>query len=109
VAKPSQLWTRETLPNALVPVPIGSDLFGFALAAGRFRGSAGGSTDLAVSAPNAASTSGTGTVCCSASGLVHVLAGGTAAGLGASNHRVWHQNTPGILDESETGDRFGGA
>jgi hypothetical protein len=95
VAVPDQIWTRATLPNGVAPV--GSDLFGFALAAGRFGRSPGGA-DLAVSAPN--TTGGRG--------LVHVLARGGPSGLTTSNHQIWHQNTPGILDAAELGDRFGG-
>jgi hypothetical protein len=107
VAVPDQIWTRATLPNALLAIPVGSDLFGFALAGGRFGRSPAGA-DLAASAPNAAGRDGSGANCCAASGLVHVLAGGGPGGLSTSNHRVWHQNMPGIVDESEVGDRFGG-
>ena len=41
-------------------------------------------------------------------GVVHVIYG-SAAGLTATGSQYWHQNSAGIADAVETGDRFGSA
>lgn len=81
---PPQLWSRAT----------GSDLFGFALAVGDFGGGVAGAR-VAVSAPNAID----------ARGMVHVI---SREGPGGPDYQIWHQNSPGIADHQESGDRFGG-
>ena len=39
-------------------------------------------------------------------GAVNVLYG-TATGLSSSYDQIWHQDSPGIVEQSQTGDRFG--
>ena len=94
-AVPSQIWSRANLPP--VDATLSSELFGFSLAAGRFGRSPAGA-DLAASAPNA----------WSGAGFVRVLYGGGPTGLTADNTQRWHQNSIGVADENEAGDRFGG-
>jgi hypothetical protein len=75
------------------------DEFGFSLAAGDFNGD--GRDDLAIGVP--------GQVVRTArdAGVVNVVYG-SRSGLGPRNE-LWHQNTPGIDDSAEPGDRFGAA
>ena len=92
-ALPSQVWTRANLPP---PDPqLGSELFGFAVAAGTF-GRSAASADLVASAPNA----------WSGKGFVRVLESGPV-GLTSDGAR-WHQDIPTVADQAEAGDRFGG-
>jgi FG-GAP repeat len=74
------------------------DVFGAALAAGDFNGDA--LDDLAVGVPSEA-----GVV---RSGAVNILYG-SAAGLSGAGSQVFTQNSPGVVDSSEAGDRFGQA
>ncbi len=41
-------------------------------------------------------------------GMVQVLYG-SLNGLAVANNQFWHQDRPGIQDQTETGDRFGNA
>lgn len=92
-ALPSQVWSRANLPP---PDPaLGSELFGFAVAAGSF-GRSAASADLVASAPNA----------WLGKGFVRVLESGTT-GLTSGGAR-WHQDTLHVAEEAEPGDRFGG-
>jgi hypothetical protein len=103
VVTPPQLWTRATLPSPFPGVPPGTDLFGYALADGRFGPGSGAS--LATSAPNASSLTPSGVPCCPGAGLVHVIArSGTS--LGTTGNQTWSQFN--LLEEPESGDRFGG-
>jgi len=70
------------------------------VAAGDFNGD--GRADLAVGAW----LEDVGTV--SNAGTVNVLYG-TAAGLSATGNQLWHQDSAGVLDAAEAGDRFGAA
>jgi FG-GAP repeat len=74
------------------------DFFGAALAAGDFNGD--GFADLAVGVPFEV-----GIV---RSGAVNVLYG-SATGLSGVGSQLWTQNSPGVVDSSEAGDRFGHA
>ena len=56
-----------------------------------------GFSDLAIGAPDGPS-----------GGEVNVIYG-SATGLVTTNNQLWSQNSPGILDNSESGDRFGAA
>ncbi|MBI4261719.1 MAG: FG-GAP repeat protein [Actinobacteria bacterium] len=73
------------------------DFFGASLAIGDFN--LDGYGDLAVGVPGE-------DVSVADAGAVNVLYG-SAAGLSAAGDQVWTQNSPGVLDVSETGDRFG--
>jgi hypothetical protein len=74
------------------------DAFGTALAAGDFNGD--GFADLAVGVPLEAGVVRTG--------AVNVLYG-SAAGLSGAGSQLFTQNSPGVDDSSEAGDRFGQA
>ncbi len=71
---------------------------GEALAAGDFDND--GYDDLAVGGPGR----DLGTV--TDAGLVAILFG-SPSGVSATGYQVWHQNSPGIADQAETGDQFG--
>ena len=92
-AIPDQLWTR----------PGGGatgDSFGFALAAGAFGNGPG--ADLGIMAPGI-SQADNGSV-----GVAHIFYGSDPTGLTTTSAQLWHQDSPGIEDQSEAGDRFGG-
>ena len=76
------------------------DQFGFSLAAGDFDGD--GRDDLAIGVPGE-SIGAAG----SAEGAVNVLYSSTGFALTRTGNQFWHQNTSGVLDVAETGDRFG--
>jgi hypothetical protein len=81
--------------------PEAGDAFGAALAAGDFN--ADGSMDLAIGAPGEDIGGGGAGM-----GLVHVLLG-TSEGLTGTGDQVWHQDSDGIGETAEAGDRFGAA
>jgi hypothetical protein len=81
-----------------------NDKFGRALAAGNFNGSSG--ADLAVGVPIEDLGSGSSTIV--DAGAVNVIYG-SGSGLTATGNQVLHQNSNGIVDESEVGDGFGHA
>jgi hypothetical protein len=70
------------------------------VAAGDFNGD--GKADLAIGAPFE------DLAAISDAGVVHVLYG-RGVGLSATNDDIWHQNSPGILDDPEFSDHFGRA
>ena len=94
----NQVWTQNS-PGVL-DVSEANDEFGAALAVGDFNGD--GFDDLAIGAPNEAVGAILG------AGAVHVLRG-SAAGLTAAGNQLWTQDSAGVLDLSEAGDRFGTA
>ena len=61
-----------------------------------------GAADLAIGAP------GEGLAGQTAAGVVHVLYG-SAGGLTATSSQLWSQDSPGIADQAEDGDRLGSA
>jgi FG-GAP repeat len=69
-------------------------------ALGDFNGD--GRADLVVGVPY----EDVGTV--SDAGAINVLYG-TATGISATGNQFWHQNSAGVLDAAEAGDRFGAA
>lgn len=83
VAVPEQVWSARS-----------SDLYGFALAIGNFGASVAGA-QVVLSAPDSTD----------ARGVVHVVG---RDGPAAADYQAWHQNSPGIADHWEAGDRFGG-
>ncbi len=92
----TQLFTQNS-PGVGSSAETG-DAFGAALAAGDFNGD--GFADLAVGVPFEV-----GVV---RAGAVNVLYG-SAAGLSGVGSQLWTQNSPGVVDSSEAGDRFGHA
>ena len=76
------------------------DEFGREVVAGDFNDD--GYDDLAIGVPGEAIST------TADAGLVNVLYGGSG-GLGASGDAVFHQQTPGIGDAADKGDRFGAA
>lgn len=75
-----------------------NDRFGDSLAAGDFNDD--GYDDLAIGVPNEAIGSITN------AGMVNIIYG-SQNGLSSTNSQTWHQDSSGILDTSEVGDRFG--
>jgi hypothetical protein len=91
----SQLWSQN---GAVADSPETGDAFGTSLAAANFAGS--GQADLAIGVPaeNVGSTSD--------GGSVHLLPG-AAGGLTTTGSQIWSQNSSGVSDSVESGDRFG--
>jgi hypothetical protein len=96
VAAGNQYWSQDSPGLGDVAEP--SDQFGFATTAGDFNGD--GFSDLAVGAPLEDRPED--------SGLVNVIYGSTS-GLTATGSQVWTQNSSGIPDSREPGDKFGRA
>jgi hypothetical protein len=94
----NQLWHQNSggVFDAIEP----SDRFGWSLAAGDFNGNA--REDLAVGVPE----EDVGAV--DSAGAANVLYG-AASGLAAAGNQIWHQNSAGVADLVEEGDRFGWA
>jgi len=97
-ASANETWDQGELRGGPDPIESG-DRFGAALASGDFDGD--GFTDLAVGVPF--EDSGTATD----SGTVEIIHG-SAAGLVADAEH-WNQDSDGIIDTTETGDRLGAA
>ena len=92
--------------TGIADVAESGDQFGYSLAAWNFAVSA--HDDLAIGAPFEDLVSiVTGTLVQDA-GAVHVMFG-TATGLQSPNSQFWTQDSPGILDVAQPGDRFGHA
>jgi hypothetical protein len=92
-----QFWSQDN--PGILDVSEELDRFGLTLAAGDFDGD--GFADLAVGVPEEDGDSTT-------SGAVNVLYG-SAAGLSSEGNQFWTQDSPGILDLSESPDQFGDA
>jgi hypothetical protein len=95
----SQFWHQNVA--AIVDVVEAGDMFGASLAASAFKGSATQS-GLAVGVPgeSVGAVRGAG-----AANLIY----GRASGLAATGNQIWSQNSPGVVDDSETDDHFGAA
>ena len=94
----NQVWTQGTAGMLDVVEP--GDIFAYALAVGDFNGD--GSDDLAVGVPH----EGFGGL--AAAGAVQITYG-SAAGLTAVGTQIWTQDSEGLLEVAENGDRFGAA
>ena len=92
----NQFWRQNS--SGVLGASESGDNFGWALAAGDFNDD--GRDDLAVGVPEE-DLSGLNAV-----GAVSVLYGG-AGGLSATGNQLWSQDSPGVLDASETFDHFG--
>lgn len=97
----NQFWTQDS-PGILGASERG-DRFGWSLAAADFDGN--GIDDLAIGVRSEDLRCGVAGTCESA-GAVTVLYG-SRRGLRAIGNQLWTQDTPGIHDVAEAGDRFG--
>ena len=87
--------------SGIVDVAEAGDTFGASLAAGAFKGFAPQS-GLALGAPGESVGAVLG------AGAVSAIYG-SASGLAAAGNQIWSQNSPGVVDSSETDDHFGAA
>ena len=94
----SQLWSQNS--SGIAGVSEAGDNFGASLAVNAFNATSG--LDLAIGAPG--QQVGTDT----AAGVVHVIYG-SAGGLTSAGNQQWSQDSAGVADSTETGDRFGTA
>ena len=94
----AQFWTQNT--SGILEVAEAGDRFGTVVCVGDFNGD--GNEDLAVGVPQES----VGTV--AQAGAVHVIYD-SPSGLSSVGNQLWHQNTSGILNESEEFDVFGEA
>ena len=94
----SQYW-HQNVAGIADDVETG-DGFGGSLAVGDMNSAAGQDLAIGVGNENFAAIVD--------AGVVHVLFG-SAAGLTATGSQYWHQNSAGLADAVETGDRFGSA
>ena len=94
----SQHWSQDS--TGIVDSVEGGDGFGASLAVADVNGAAG--DDLAVGVPG----EDVGSVV--DAGAVHVVLG-SASGLVAAGSQYWSQNSAGVADSAEAGDRFGSA
>ncbi len=92
----SQFWSQSS--GGVHDAPEAGDHFGASLAIGNFGGSA--ASELAIGVPDEETSALLDT------GVVHVLTG-SATGLTGTGAQFWHQNSGGITDTAEAGDRFG--
>ena len=96
----NELWhqDRPNVANSAEP----ADHFGDSIAAGDFDGD--GRDDLAVGVPEEETSAEPDAD--ESTGAVHVFYG-TANGLSAGRDKLWTQDSPGIKDPAEDGNRFG--
>ncbi len=94
----NQLWAQNSA--GIADGPDVGDAFAAALAAGDLDGDGDG--DLLAGVPG--ESAGTN----ANAGLVHAIYG-SAAGLSSAGSQSWNQNSSGIADKIEAGDRFGAA
>ena len=95
----SQSWSQNSA--GIVDTPEPGDGFGSSLAAANFGFDVNGTaSDLAVGVPAEDTPAGAD------AGTLHVLFG-TSTGLSANGSQSWTQNSAGLADDPEPGDRFG--
>jgi hypothetical protein len=98
VSSTDQFWTQDS--SGISDETEGGDNFGFSVAAGDFNNDA--RDDLGIGVPSEDLGIDIDT------GLVHVIYG-TSSNLSSTNSQIWTQDTAGISDTTEIGDRFGHA
>lgn len=98
----ARILTQDTAGIADVAEP--GDQFGYALSSWNFGVSA--QRDLAIGVPFEDLTSATTGTLMQDAGAIHVLYGSTA-GLATSGSQFWTQDSAGVLDSVQVGDRFG--
>jgi hypothetical protein len=98
----NQVWSQDSPGVANITQP--RDLFGSALAAGDLNGD--GRAELAVGVPGEVLDAVPSPI--AEAGVVQVLVG-SAAGLTGTGSQLWSQDSPGIAEQAEDGDRLGSA
>jgi FG-GAP repeat len=98
----NQVWSQDSPGVANITQP--RDLFGSALAAGDVN--ADGRAELAVGVPG--ETVDEPPIFIAEPGVVHVLVG-SPGGLTGTGSQLWSQDSPGVADQAEDGDRLGTA
>ena len=97
-ASGSQLWSQNS--SGIIGVSEAGDNFGAALTTGPFNDATG--FELAIGAPGQAVGGDAG------AGVVHVIYG-SSGGLTSGGNQQWSQDSVGVADTAEPGDRFGSA
>jgi len=97
IATGSQYWTQAS--NGIADNPEAGDHFGATLAAGNLDSSTA-ATELVIGVPGEDSTTLPDV------GILQILRG-TPSGLTGTGSQAWSQNSAGIADSAEAGDRFG--
>ena len=95
----SEVWSQNS--SGIADITETHDHFGTSLAIGAIDGTAG--QDLAIGVPGEGFGGSIGS-----GGAVHVIYG-SAGGLTSAGTDFWHEDSAGIADTMETGDRFGSA
>jgi hypothetical protein len=98
----NQVWSQDSPGVANITQP--RDLFGSALAAGDVNGD--GRAELAVGVPGETFDDPPSFI--AEHGVVHVLVG-SPGGLTGTGSQLWSQDSAGIADQAEDGDRLGSA
>lgn len=93
----NQVWTQDSA--GIVDTAEAIDAFGYVLCVGKF--DKGGKRDLAIGIPFEDID---GIDNCGAVAVIY----GSSTGLVSANNQLWHQNSPGIKDECEISEFFGG-
>ena len=94
----NQVWSQDSA--GIADAAESGDGFGAALTGGDLNGDGAG--DLAIGVPSESVLTTAG------AGAVNVIYG-SAGGLASAGNQLWHQNSAGIADAAESGDRFGAA
>ncbi len=99
----TQNWTQDS--SGILDTAEVGDQFGYALSAWNY--GRGNQSDLAIGVPFedvVSALDGTQQV---DAGAVNVIYGSATTGLSATGNQFWHQDSPGIFDTAQPGDRFG--
>nr|MBA3754292.1 FG-GAP repeat protein [Nitrospira sp.] len=106
-----QFWTQNSFEGfiEIAEEAEDGDRFGASLAAGNFNNDSGGSDDLAIGVPSE-DVQLTTVVEITDAGAVNVIYGSQSqGGLSVIDNQLWTQESPGIQDSAEEGDKFGSA